>query len=66
MPSAAAIANPKVAEQAMYAAQKELMNYISGKDRFTPAGIAQHNHLVDELNARIAEYMDAFKTAQAS
>jgi hypothetical protein len=66
MPTAAAIANLKLAEQAMYSAQQELMKYISGSDRFTPAGIATHQHLVDEVTQKTAEYMEAFKTAQAS
>jgi hypothetical protein len=66
MPTAAAIANLKLAEQAMYSAQQELMNYISGSDRFTPAGIAEHKRLVDNVMQRTSEYMDAFRTTAAS
>jgi len=68
MPSAAAIANLKLAEQAMYSAQDELMKYlsISGSDRFAPAGIAEHNRLVDRVTQKITEYNEAFKIAQAS
>ena len=67
MPTAAAIANLQLAEKAMYSAQQELMQYLSGgSDRFTPAGIAEHNHLVDEVTQKITEYNEAFKIAQAS
>jgi hypothetical protein len=66
MPSAAAIANLKLAEKAMYSAQQELMKYISEKDRFTPAGIDEHNRLAGNVMQKTAEYMDAFRTAQAS
>jgi hypothetical protein len=66
MPTAAAIANLKLAEQAMYSAQGELMKYISGSDRFTPAGIAEHKRLVDKVMQKTTEYMEAFKTTQAS
>jgi hypothetical protein len=66
MPTAAAIANLKLAEQEMYSAQKELMKYISTSDRFTTAGIAEHQRLVDKVMQKTSEYMEAFKTAQAS
>jgi hypothetical protein len=66
MPTAAAIANLKLAEQAMYSAQEELMNYISGTDRFTPTGITAYNHLMDKVTQKTTEYMEAFKTEQAS
>jgi len=66
MPTAAAIANLKLAKQAMFSAQQELMKYISGSDRFTPEGIAEHKRLVDKVMQKITEYMEAFRTAQAS
>jgi hypothetical protein len=66
MPSAAAIANLKLAELAMYTAQQELMTYISGSDRFTPAGIAEHKRLADNVMQKTEEYMEAFRLAAAS
>jgi hypothetical protein len=66
MPTAAAIANLKLAEQVMYSAQQELMTFISGSDRFTPDGIAEHKRLADNVMQKTTEYMEAFRTAAAS
>jgi len=66
MPTAAAIANLKIAEQAMYSAQQELVAYISGSDRFMPEGIAEHRRLADNVMQKTTEYMEAFSAAAAS
>jgi len=66
MPTAAAIANLKLAEQAMYSAQQGFMTFISGADRFTPDGIAEHKRLADNVMQKTTEYMEAFRTAAAS
>jgi hypothetical protein len=63
MPSAAAIANLRLAEKAMFLAQQELMTFISGSERFTPDGIAEHRHLADNVMQKTTEYMDAFRAA---
>jgi hypothetical protein len=66
MPTAAAIANLKLAEQAMVLAQRELMTFISGSERFTPDGIAEHRRLADNVMQKTTEYMEAFRIAAAS
>lgn len=66
MPTAAAIENLRLAEQAMYSAQRELMNYISRSDRFTPEGIAEHERLADNVMQKTTEYMEAFRAAARS
>jgi hypothetical protein len=62
MPTAAAIANLKLAEQAMFLAQRELMAFLSGPERFTP----EHKRLADNVTQKTTEHAEAFRTAQAS
>lgn len=66
MPTAQAIKNLRLAKKALYKAEREFHAFLVEPYRFTLDAKAEHARLLDKLNQKIADYMDAFNAASLS